>query len=106
MCIIILLSSSLSVLSFDCYHYQTVYSYLYSVCILQLPTLQNSFASNVCFCEVITAIVDSGLLCYLLELSYQRVNERIKELIAIEKINAVIIFNAWQNIVHIGNITM
>ena len=31
---------------------------------------------------------------------------RVKELIAIKKINAVNIFNAWQNIVHIGNITV
>jgi len=31
---------------------------------------------------------------------------RVKELIAIKKINAVKIFDAWQNIVHIGNITV
>ena len=32
--------------------------------------------------------------------------KRVKELIAIKKINAGKIFNAWQNIVHIGNITV
>jgi len=39
-------------------------------------------------------------------ISLELLNKRVKELIAIKKINASKIFNAWQNIVHIGNITV